>query len=200
MRSNTTALDPPPAARCPVCGSELAPDTTACSACRGRARGRGTRHPATKAVIGLGWFCTAVVILWFFGSVAMAPWTRAARTGPILLPGGWQFDLTLGRRATARCAVRVTRDGTSSEVVIMQGACNAITAHRWLTANRELPQFQGATLGMPHTIAAPPGAEETATRIRLLVSCLVTVSALLAGAFLMLGSIAVATKLMTPRN
>lgn len=53
---------------------------------------------------------------------------------------------------------------------------------------------------MPHTIAAPPGAEETATRIRLLVSCLVTVSALLAGAFLMLGSVAVATKLMTPRN
>lgn len=200
MRSTTTALDPPPATICPGCGSELAPDTTVCSACRGRACGRGTRHPAAKAIIGVGWFCTAVVILWFFGSLAMAPWTRAARTGPILLPGGWHVDLTLGQRATARCAVRVTRDGKSSEVVIMQGACDRISAHRWLAANRQLPQFQGASLGMPYTIAAPPGAEQTATRTRLLVSCLFTVAALLAGAFLMLGSVAVATRLMTPRK
>lgn len=200
MRSDTTVLDPAPAARCPVCGSELAPGTTVCGACRGSARGRGTRHPAAKAVIGLAWFCTAVVILWFFGSLAMAPWTRAARTGPILLPGGGHLDLTLGRHATARCAVRVTRDGTSSEVVIMQGACNKITAHRWLAANRQLPQFQGASLGMPYTIPAPPGAEATSTRTRLLVSCLFTVAALLAGALLMLGSVAVATRLMTPRK
>lgn len=200
MRSDSTALDPLPAAICPACGSELAPGTTVCSACRGRARGRGTRHPAAKAIIGLGWFCTAVVILWFFGSLAMAPWTRAARMGPILLPGGWHFDLTLGQRPTARCAVRATRDGKSSEVVIMQGACNAITAHRWLTANRQLPQFQGASLGMPYTVPAPPGAEEMATRTRLLVSCLFTVAALLAGAFLMLGSVAVATRLMAPRK
>jgi hypothetical protein len=173
-------------------------DTTVCSAPQGSERGRGTRHPAAKAVIGLGWFCTAVVILWFFGSVAMAPWERAARMGPMLLPGGGHFDLTLGRGASSRCAVRVTRDGKSSEVVIMQTACSTIAAHRWLAANQQLPQFQGATLGKPYTIAAPPGAEAKATRTRLLVSCLVTGAAGLVGALLMLGSVAVAARLMTP--
>jgi hypothetical protein len=200
MCSDTTVLDAPPGAPCPSCGRELPAGTTVCPACQGRARGRGTRHPAAKAVIGIAWFGTAVVILWFFGSLAMAPWTRASRAGPMLLPGGMHFDLTLGRGANARCAVRVTRDGRSSEVVIMQTACSTIAAHRWLKANQQLPPFQGATLGMPYTIPAPPGAEETATRTRLLVSGLFTVTALLAGAFLMLGSVAVATRLMTPRK
>lgn len=158
------------------------------------------RHPAAKAIIGVAWFLVAVVILWFFGSLAMAPWERAARQGPLLLPGGSQFDLTLGRGATARCALQVTRNGTSSEVVIMRSACNRIAAHRWLMENRQLPQFKGATLGIPYTIPAPPGAEETATRTRLVVSCLFTVAAGLAGALLMLGSIAIATRLMTPRK
>jgi hypothetical protein len=163
-------------------------------------RGLGTRHTAAKAVIGFAWFCTAVVILWFFGSLAMAPWTGDARVGPMQLPGGEHLDLTLGRGATARCAVRVTRDGKSSEVVIMPAACSTMAAHQWLTANRQLPQFQGATLGKPYTLAAPPGAQETATRTRLLVSCLFTLAAGLIGAFLMLGSVAVATRLMTPRD
>lgn len=200
MGSDTTVLDAPPAAPCPVCGSQIPPGTTMCPACEGRAPGRGTRHPAAKAIIGTAWFGTAVVILWFFGSLAMAPWTRSASTGAMLLPGGMQFDLTLGRGATSRCAVRVTRDGRTSDVVIMQSACSRIVAHRWLKANQHLPPFQGATLGVPYTIPAPPGAEETATRTRLLVSGLFTVTALLAGAFLMLGSIAVATRLMTPRK
>lgn len=82
----------------------------------------------------------------------------------------------------------------------MQTACSRIVAHRWLKANQHLPQFQGAALGVPYTIPAPPGAEETATRTRLLVSSLITVASLLAGAFLMLGSVAVATRLMTPRK
>lgn len=160
----------------------------------------GTRHPAAKAIIGIAWFCTAVVILWFFGSLAMAPWTGYGSTGTMLLPGGMHFDLTLGRGATPRCAVRVTRDGSSSEVVIMQTACSRIVAHRWLKANQHLPQFQGAALGVPYTVPAPPGAEEAAMRTRLLVSCLFTVTALLAGAFVMLGSVAVATRLMKPRK
>ncbi|HEY0886566.1 MAG TPA: hypothetical protein VGE20_14845 [Ramlibacter sp.] len=200
MGSDTTVLDAPPAARCPVCGSEFPAATTACPACQGRPRGRGTRHPVAKAVIGVAWFGTAVVILWFFGSLAMAPWTGPGSTGTMLLPGGIRFDLTLGRGATPRCVVRVTRDGRSSEVVIMQTACSRIVAHRWLKANQHLPPFQGAALGVPYTIPAPPGAEETATRTRLLVSSLITVTALLAGAFLMLGSVAVATRLMTPRK
>jgi len=153
-----------------------------------------------KAVIGVAWFGTAVVILWFFGSLAMAPWQRAARTSPMLLPWGAHFDLTLGRQATDRCVIEVARDGKSSEVVIMQTACSRIVAHRWLKANQHLPPFQGAALGVPYTVPAPPGAEETATRTRLLVSCLFTVTALLAGAFLMLGSVAAATRLMRPRK
>jgi hypothetical protein len=153
-----------------------------------------------KAVIGVAWFGTAVVILWFFGSLAMAPWQRAARTSPMLLPWGAHFDLTLGRQATDRCVIEVARDGKSSEVVIMQGPCSRVAAHRWLTANRQLPQFQGATLGLPHTIAAPPGAKEKATRTRLLVSCLFTLVAGVAGGFMLLGSIAVATRLMSPRR
>lgn len=200
MCSDTTALDAAPAAQCPVCGSQLPPGSKVCTACHPKAHGRGARHPAAKAIIGTAWFCTAVVILWFFGSLAMAPWTRSGSTGAMLLPGGMRFDLTLGRGATSRCAVRVTRDGSSSEVVIMQTACSRIVAHRWLKANQHLPQFQGATLGVPYTVPAPPGAEETATRTRLLVSSLITVTALLAGSFLMLGSVAVATRLMTPRK
>lgn len=200
MCSDTAVLDAPPAAPCPVCGAELPSGTTVCPACQGRARDHGTRRPAAKAIIGIAWFGTAVVILWFFGSLAMAPWTRSARAGPMLLPGGMHFDLTLGLGAKARCAVRVTRDGKSSEIVIMQSACSTIVAHRWLKANRQLPPFQGATLGMPYTIPAPPGAEEAATRTRLLVSCLLTVTALVAGAFLMLGSVAAATRLMAPRK
>jgi hypothetical protein len=164
----------------------------------GTGPGRRTRHPAAKAAIGFAWFCTAVVILWFFGSLAIAPWAGEARVGPMPLPGGEHFDLTLGRGATARCAVRVTRDGKSREVVIMQTACSTMVAHQWLAANQQLPQFQGATLGKPYTLAAPPGAQETATRTRLLVSCLFTLAAGLIGAFLMLGSVAVATRLMTP--
>ncbi len=200
MSSNSSVLGASSAATCPACGGALAPAARLCTACQARGRDRGTRHPAVKAVIGLAWFCTAVVILWFFGSLAIAPWGDAARMGPMRLPGGWHFDLTLGRGATSRCAVRVTRDGTSSEVVIMQAACSTIVAHRWLTANRQLPQFQGATLGKPYTVSAPPGAEQTATRTRLLVSCLFTVVAGLAGAFLMLGSVSVATRLMRPRQ
>lgn len=199
MSSNTTVLDPP-AAMCPACSGELAPDATVCSACQGRGRGRGRGHPAVKAVIGLAWFCAAVVILWFFGSLAMAPWGHAARIGPMPLPGGGHLDLTLGRGATSRCAMRVTRDGQSTEVVIMQTACSTIAAHRWLTANQQLPQFQGATLGKPYTVAAPPGAEAMAARTRLLVSCLFTFAAGLAGAFLVLGSVAVAARLLRPRK
>lgn len=200
MCSATSARDAPAAAPCRACGSELAPGTTVCPSCQGRPRGRGTRHPAAKAIIGIAWFGTAVVILWFSGSLAMAPWTGPGSTGTMLLPGGIRFDLTLGRGASPRCAVRVTRDGRSSEVVIMQTACSRIVAHRWLKANQHLPPFQGAALGVPYTVPAPPGAEETATRTRLLVSCLFTVTALLAGAFLMLGSVAAATRLMRPRK
>lgn len=196
----TTLIDPDLAAMCPACGAQLAPDTTVCSACERKKRAGGTRHPAAKAIIGIAWFCIAVVVLWFFGSVAMGPWLQSARTGPMPLPGGGQFDLTLGRGGTARCSLQVTRDGRSTEVVIMQSACNRIAAHRWLVANRQLPQFQGATLGIPYTIPAPPGAEETATRTRLVVSCFVTLAAGLVGALLMLGSIAVATRLMRPKR
>jgi hypothetical protein len=108
--------------------------------------------PAT--ILGIAWFCTAVAILWFFGSLAMAPWQAASRAGPMLLPGGGHFDLTLGRGATDRCAVQVKRGATSSEVFTMQGACNRIAAHRWSTANRDLPEFRGATLGTPYTVPA----------------------------------------------
>lgn len=196
MSSTSTVLDPPPAATCPACGGELAAAAAPCSACQGRGRGRGSRHPAANALIGLAWFCVAVVTLWFFGSLAMAPWQPAARIGPMPLPGGGQFDLTLGRGASSRCAVRVARDGRTSEVVIMQTACNTMAAHRWLTANQQLPQFQGAKLGMPYTVAAPPGAEETAMHTRLLVSCLFTVAAALIGAFLTLGSLVLAARLV----
>lgn len=194
----TTLLDPPSAAICSACGVELAPGATVCSACQAKGASRGTRHPAAKAIIGVVWFCTAVVILWFFGSLVTAPWQSAARNEPMLLPGGGTFDLTLGRGAIPRCVVQASRDGTSSEVVIMQGACRTIVVHRWLKENRQLPQFQGATLGMPYTIAAPPGAEEIATRTRLIVSCLFSVAAGLGGAFLTWVSIALAAKLMTP--
>lgn len=200
MSSNTTLLDAPPAALCSACGGELAAGATMCSACLGQGLGRGSRYRPLKAVIGLAWFCLAVVILWFFGSLAMAPWEPAARIGPMPLPGGGHFDLTLGRGATSRCAVRVARDGKSTEVVIMHTACNTMAAHRWLTANRQLPQFQGATLGMPYTIPAPPGAEETATRTRLVISCLFTLGAALAGAFLTLGSLAAVAKLLSSRK
>lgn len=196
MSSNSTVLDPPPVATCPACGGELAAAAAPCSACEVRARDRNGQHPAVNVLIGLAWFCTAVVILWFFGSLAMAPWGHDARVGPMPLPGGGQFDLTLGRGASARCAVRVARDGKSTEVVILQTACNTMAAHRWLTDNRQLPQFQGAALSMPYTIAAPPGAEATATHTRLIVSSLFTLAAALIGAFLTLGSLVVAARLV----
>lgn len=194
----TTLIDPGSAATCPACGGQLAPGTLVCSACERKGHARGTRHPAAKAIIGVAWFCIAVAILWFFGSIAIAPWERAGRAGSMLLPWGGHFDLTLGRGATARCAVQVTRDGRSSEFVIMQGACSRTAAHRWLVANRQIPQLQGATLGIPYTIAPPPGGEATATRTRLVVSGLVTVVAGLVGAVLMLGTVRVATRMMAP--
>ena len=195
MGSSSTVLDPPTAAMCPACGGELAAAGASCSACQERAP-RRSRHPGVNAVIGIAWFCLAVVILWFFGSLAMAPWEPDARVGPMPVPGGGHFDLTLGRGATSRCAVRVARDGKTAEVVIMPTACNKMAAHRWLTANQQLPPFQGATLSMPYTLAAPPGAEETATRTRLIVSSLFTLAAALIGAFLTLGSLVVAAKLV----
>ena len=200
MSSNSTVVDPPTAAICPACGAELVAAAAPCSACQGRGPGRGSRHPVVNALIGLAWFCVAVVTLWFFGSLAMAPWGHEARVGTMPLPGGGHFDLTLGRGASSRCAVRLARDGRTSEVVIMQTACSTMAAYRWLTANRQLPQFQGAALGMPYTVPAPPGAEETAMRTRLIVSCLFTLAAALIGAFLTLGSLALAARLVRGGN
>ncbi len=193
-----TLPDPGPVAICPACGGSLDPGTALCSACQDRGRARGTRHPAAKAIIGVAWFCTAVVILWFFGSLAKAPWEQAARDGPMLLPGGGHLDLTLGRGATPRCAVSVRRDGATREVVIMQRACSRIVAHRWLRANRELPQFQGAMIGTPYTVPAPPGAEAIATRTRVVVSCLFTLVTGLVGGLLIYASVGLASRLMTP--
>jgi hypothetical protein len=197
---STTLLDSRSAATCPRCGGELALGATQCSACEVRKGTGGTQNPAAKAILGVAWFCTAVAILWFFGSLVLAPWQAASRVGPMLLPGGGQFDLTLGRGATAHCAVQVTRDGKSSEVEIMQGACNRFAAHRWLVANREHPQLRGGTLSTPYTVTPPPEAEAMATRTRVVVSCLFSLAAGLAGGFLVVGSIYVATRLMAARS
>lgn len=199
MTRNTPVVEPAPAAMGPARGSDLGQGSAACQARHATGRAWAMVHPAGKAIIGTVWFCTALAILWFFGSLAMAPWERAARTGTMRLPGGAHLDLTLGHAAPARCAVQVTREGKSSEFVITRSACSKIAIHRWLAANRQLPQFEGAALGVPYTIAPPPAALAKANRIRLVVSCLFTVAAGLAGALLMLGSIAVAARLMSAR-
>lgn len=183
---------------CPFCGTAVPVDASACGSCHARKGQGGARGHFAKFLLGLAWFCLALLIVWFFGSLIFAPWDRHSHQRSVIeLPWGGTMDLSLGLGEHTRCVLPVTHNGQRVEVTVADGfTCEeqkGLAALRLARAQRPDDLY-----GKPRTIRPTPAQERVHATARMVVACVLSVGATVIGLACFLLSVRLFVRLLNP--